>query len=73
MHRPAVDSPDELHWWELREGDRVSHFEYGAGTVDGSGPLWICITWDNPEEHLNHHAVGIVRHLERLPPPSRGL
>jgi hypothetical protein len=56
---------DPLHWWQLRRGDRVSHFDYGTGTVDGSGPLWIWITWDNPAEHLNHHTAGIVRHLKR--------
>jgi len=60
---------DELHWWELRKGDRVRHFEYGSGTIDGSGPLWVYITWDNPDEHLSHHTAGIVCYLELVRRP----
>ncbi|MFC9694254.1 hypothetical protein ACFTSF_37265 [Kribbella sp. NPDC056951] len=63
--RPPVD---ELRWCDLTSGQRVHHFEYGAGTVDSSGPDWIYITWDNPDEHLNHHTAAIVRHLTRGSP-----
>ncbi|MGW6281985.1 hypothetical protein [Kribbella sp. NPDC055071] len=54
---------EELKWWQLKQGDRVSHFDYGVGTVDGAGPVWVCITWDNPDEHVNCHTVEIVRYL----------
>ncbi|WP_344151991.1 hypothetical protein [Kribbella yunnanensis] len=56
---------DELTWWQLRPGDRVKHFEYGAGTVDGSGPVWIYVTWDNPDEPFSHHTAAIARYLTR--------
>jgi hypothetical protein len=67
--RPAVASV-ELHWWELRRGDRVSHFDYGTGTVDGAGPERIYITWDDPDEELHHHTSGIVRHLQLMSRPD---
>jgi hypothetical protein len=60
--RPPVD---ELRWCDLTAGQRIHHFDYGAGTVDSSGPDWIYITWDNPDEHLNHHTAAIVRYLTR--------
>ncbi|MEU4196781.1 hypothetical protein AB0E69_33090 [Kribbella sp. NPDC026611] len=68
MANPTAES---LQWWQLQAGDRVRHFEYGAGTVDGSGPVWVCITWDNPAEELTFHTSAIVPHL-RLEPPSAG-
>ncbi|TDD55053.1 hypothetical protein E1263_26525 [Kribbella antibiotica] len=60
--RPPVD---ELRWCDLTAGQRVHHFDYGAGTAESSGPDWIYITWDNPNEHLNHHTAAIVRYLTR--------
>ncbi|WP_328524973.1 hypothetical protein [Kribbella sp. NBC_00359] len=63
---------DELRWWTLKKGDRVTHFEYGAGTVDGSGPLWIYITWDNPDEELHHHTAGVASYLKLMRPPGCG-
>jgi hypothetical protein len=57
------DRHSELTWRDLKKGDRITHFDYGCGTVDSSGPLWICIVWDNPDEHLNHHTAAIARHL----------
>ena len=58
--------PPELTWRDLNKGDRVSHLDYGTGVVDSSGPHWIYITWDNPDEHLNHHTAAIARHLTAL-------
>jgi hypothetical protein len=63
---------DGLRWWELKSGDRVRHFEYGAGTVDGAGPLWVYITWDDPHELLRFHTAAIVRYLELVRPPASG-
>lgn len=60
------ESTGHLRWSDLAEGDRVHHFDYGAGTVDAAGPLFLYITWDNPKEHLNHHTALIARHLARL-------
>lgn len=58
----------ELHWSDLKKGDRVRHFDYGFGTVHDSGPLWVFITWDNPDEHLSHHTAAISRYLELVDP-----
>ena len=57
VRRPA------LTWRDLKKGDRVSHFDYGEGLVDGSGPVWIYITWDDPEELLSHHTAAFAQHL----------
>jgi len=51
--------------WDLKKGDRVNHFDYGSGTIDSFGPVWLYVTWDNPDEHLNHHTAAIARHLTR--------
>jgi hypothetical protein len=59
---------DELRWCDLTAGQRVHHFDYGPGTVARSGPDWVYINWDNPDEHLNHHTAAIVRHLTRSAP-----
>lgn len=56
---------DGLKWWDLRPGDRVEHFDYGTGTVDDSGPVWIYITWDDPNEPFCHHTAAIARYLTR--------
>lgn len=54
-------------WRDLERGDRVSHFDYGEGVVDCSGPVWIYITWDDPDEQLNHHTAAIAQYLTRWP------
>ncbi|NIK61302.1 hypothetical protein [Kribbella shirazensis] len=60
-----------MQWSDLRHGDRVHHFEYGAGTVNSAGPLWLLITWDDPAEHVDYHWSGeIDRHLTRLTPQA---
>lgn len=59
-----------LTWNDLKRGDRVSHFDYGVGTVDASGPLWILITWDNPDERVNTHTAAISRWLTVLQPAA---
>ncbi|WP_405063252.1 hypothetical protein OG474_16895 [Kribbella sp. NBC_01505] len=63
-------TPAVLRWWELRRGDRIAHFDYGTGTVEGAGPQLIYITWDNPDEELHHHTSEIVRHLQLLARPE---
>ncbi|MEU4291108.1 hypothetical protein AB0E63_23030 [Kribbella sp. NPDC026596] len=55
-----------LTWRDLEKDDRVDHFEYGTGTVESSGPLWICIAWDDPRERLNHHTAAIAPYLKLL-------
>lgn len=57
---------DDVHWSDLAKGDRIHHFDYGDGTVQAAGPLWLLITWDNPDEHLNHHSPLMARYLTRL-------
>lgn len=56
----------ELNWSDLQRGDRVYHFDYGIGTIDCAGPLWLLITWDDPNEYLDHHSSGMARHMTRL-------
>lgn len=53
-------------WRDLKKGDRVSHFDYGDGTVDASGPAWIYITWDDPAERVRHHDKLIAQYLTRI-------
>ncbi|GAA1710964.1 hypothetical protein GCM10009745_68770 [Kribbella yunnanensis] len=62
----------EVDWTILAKGDRVEHFDYGVGTVDYSGPLFIGITWDHPEgvSVRPHHSL-IAAFLSRLTPEDR--
>lgn len=68
--RSSVRHPPVLQvtWANLTRGDRARHFDYGTGTVDGSGLLWILITWDNPDERLNWHTAEIAPYLTRIQP-----
>lgn len=60
-----------MQWSDLKHGDRVHHFEYGSGTVNSAGPLWLLITWDDPSEYVDYHWSGeIDRHLTPLTSPS---
>lgn len=55
-----------LRWNDFSRGDRVHHFDYGEGTIDGASPLWLHITWDNPDERLSVHTAEMARFLSRL-------
>ncbi|HEY3558883.1 MAG TPA: hypothetical protein VGL05_15535 [Kribbella sp.] len=57
-----------MDWNDLKHGDRVRHFEYGAGTVHSSGPIWLFITWDRPNGYYYHWTTAIARYLTRLTP-----
>ncbi|MEV4267738.1 hypothetical protein [Kribbella sp. NPDC049584] len=57
-----------LRWTDLKRGDRIRHFDYGIGTVDAAGPVWLLITWDDPTVEWDYHTSEIARHLERVPP-----
>jgi hypothetical protein len=58
-----------MEWSDLTRGDRVEHFEYGSGTVDFSGPIFVGITWDDPRWYrIRDHDVRIVPHLARIDP-----
>jgi hypothetical protein len=63
---PAEQDEGPIHWSDLTKGDRIHHFDYGAGTVHASTPVWLFITWDNPNEHLTHHSALLARYLSRL-------
>lgn len=56
-----------LDWRDLKPGERVAHFDYGAGTVDSVSELHIWITWDDSGEQLHHRTTEFVPHLNRLP------
>lgn len=58
------DVPD---WRDLKKGDRVAHFDYGAGTVDGVSELYVWIRWDDSGEQLHHRTQEFVPFLNRLP------
>ncbi|GAB2562637.1 hypothetical protein [Kribbella endophytica] len=55
-----------LCWTDLSKGDRIHHFDYGNGTIDAAGPLYLFITWDDPNIAFNHHAAAIVSYLTKL-------
>ncbi|MEV6273381.1 hypothetical protein AB0L64_39865 [Kribbella sp. NPDC051936] len=56
-----------LAWSELRRGDRVHHADYGSGTVDAAGPIWLLISWDDPNQHHDDYASELAPRLTRLP------
>lgn len=61
----------EVTWSDLKHGDRIEHFEYGSGTVNGSGPIWIDITWDDVAlRALSSHSSAITKYLRRIHPVS---
>ena len=56
-----------LHWTDLKRGDRIRHFDYGRGTIDAAGPVWLLITWDDPAVEWDFHTSEIAKYLERVP------
>lgn len=69
--RPAkkaapAEPVNQVSWPDLREGDRVNHFEYGNGTVRMSGPAALHIDWDDPAERLFSHPLGMAAFLTRI-------
>lgn len=77
----AQEPATPLCWTDLAKGDRIHHFDYGNGTIDATGPLFLFITWDDPNVGLNHHTAAMAAHLlrparrkqpdDRPPVPSR--
>lgn len=62
-----------MDWGELKPGDRVHHFDYGAGTVRSSGPVLLLIDWDMPNGYDYHWTSAIARHLTRHEDSFRGI
>jgi hypothetical protein len=60
-----VEPVNELSWWELEKGQRVRHFDYGNGTVDGVNEFYLWVTWDRIGGQLHHHTDEFVPHLKR--------
>ncbi|MFK4084479.1 hypothetical protein ACI2LF_10255 [Kribbella sp. NPDC020789] len=67
---------DELDWQDLKEGDRVQHFDYGSGTVRAAGMPGIRITWDDPSSARatadGIHSREFASFLRRLDPDAAG-
>lgn len=61
-------SPGELTWRDLKRGDRVSHFEYGTGTIHASGPMHIIVDWDSVQTSRHDHTLPkeVARFMTRV-------